>query len=344
MTNPSLMRAAVYHERGRLGVEQRPVPELGPTDVLLRVSHCGVCGTDLHFVMDGWGRPGSIGGHEYSGTVAAMGEAVRGWSLGEAAVGGTDSGCGQCAYCRSHRTSLCVAKSDQMLEEFVGAFAEFKRVEAGQLCRVPDGVSLREAAVAEPVAVSLHGITRSGIGPGNRALITGAGPVGMFTLAALRARGIEDVTVSEPMEIRRKLADQLGAVRSVDPSSLTVPPMPFEVVDDAFDVVFECSGKAAAMETGLAQLGKAGTLCLLGTGMDRPQLDAMRVLLCELVVTGAYEYDEHGLTAALDLIASGHLATELLVAPDDVGLDGLQQAMEALVAGKIGGKVLVTPD
>jgi hypothetical protein len=77
--------------------------------------------------------------------------------------------------------------------------------------------------------------------------------------------------------------------------------------------------------------------------MDRPQLDAMRVLLCELVVTGAYEYDEHGFTAALDLIAGGSLATELLVAADDVGLEGLQGAMESLVAGEIGGKVLVTP-
>lgn len=344
MTIPSVMRAAVYHERGRLGVEERPVPAPGPNDVLLRISHCGICGTDLHFVMDGWGRPGSIGGHEYSGTVAAVGEAVAGWSLGDAAVGGTDSGCGRCPYCRSHRTSLCEAKGDQALAEFVGAFAEYKCVEARHLHRIPDGVSLREAAVAEPVAVSLHGITRSGIGPGARALITGAGPVGMFTLAALRARGIDDVTVSEPMEVRRKLAERVGAARTVEPSSLTLPPMPFQTAEGAFDVVFECSGKASAMETGLAQLRKTGTLCLLGTGMDRPQLDAMRVLLCELVVTGAYEYDEHGLTAALELIAGGQLATELLVAPQDVGLDDLQGAMEGLVAGEIGGKVLVTPD
>ena len=149
--------------------------------------------------------------------------------------------------------------------------------------------------------------------------------------------------LSEPMEVRRKLAERVGAARTVEPSSLTVPPMPFQLVEDAFDVVFECSGKAAAMETGLAQLRKTGTLCLLGTGMDRPQLDAMRVLLCELVVTGAYEYDEHGLSVALELIAGGRLETQLLVSAEDVGLDDLQRAMECLVAGKIGGKVLVAP-
>ena len=73
---PPRMRAAVYRERGRLDVEERPLPELGPRDVLLRVSHCGVCGTDLHLVMEGWGRPNSIGGHEYSGEVAAVGSVV----------------------------------------------------------------------------------------------------------------------------------------------------------------------------------------------------------------------------------------------------------------------------
>jgi 2-desacetyl-2-hydroxyethyl bacteriochlorophyllide A dehydrogenase len=337
------MRAAIYTERGKLAVEDRPVPAPGPDEVLLRVSHCGVCGTDLHFVMDGWGRPGSIGGHEYSGTVCEVGSGVADWKAGDAVVAGTDSGCGACAYCRAHRTSLCAAKSDPGMTEFVGAFAEFKCVPAAQLHRVPEGLSLREAAIAEPVAVALHGITRSGIRAGQRALITGAGPVGMFTLAVLRAQGIDDVTVSEPSPERRELAMKVGAVRTVEPTDLVAPALPFAVADDAFDVVFECSGKAAAMESALAQLRKTGTLCLLGTGMDRPELDAMRVLLNELVVTGAYEYDENGLAAALELIASGRLATDLLVEATDVGLEDLQGAMEGLAAGKIAGKVLVAP-
>jgi len=86
------VRAAVYIERGKLSVEERPVPEPGPGEVLLEVSHCGICGTDLHFVMDGWGRPGSIGGHEYSGTIAAVGRGVAGWARGDRVVAGSDSG------------------------------------------------------------------------------------------------------------------------------------------------------------------------------------------------------------------------------------------------------------
>jgi 2-desacetyl-2-hydroxyethyl bacteriochlorophyllide A dehydrogenase len=343
MSPPATMRAAVYQEPGKLSVENRPVPEPGPGDVLVRVSHCGVCGTDLHFVMDGWGRPGSIGGHEYSGNIAAVGSAVEGWSVGDPVVAGPHAGCGECVYCRSHRPSLCEAH-DVATADDVGAFAEYTCVRSEQVHRVPDTVPLRDAALAEPVAVSLHGITQSGIQPGQRALITGAGPVGMLTLAALRARGIEDVTVSEPSEVRRRLAERVGAARVVPPDSLEVPPLPFTLVGDAFDVAFECSGKVSAIEAALAQLRKTGTLCLLGTGTERPGLDAMRVLLNELVVTGAYAYDENGFGDALELLASGRLATDLLIDETDVGLDDLQGAMQRLVAGKIGGKVLVVPN
>jgi len=344
MSREVAMRAAIYQEPGRLTIEERPVPRPGPHEVLIRISHCGVCGTDLHFVMDGWGRPGSIGGHEYSGVISAVGSDVVGWVVGDAVVAGPDVGCGECRQCRNHRVSLCEAQSDAAMAEYVGAFAEFKLVDAAQLHRVPSELSLREAAIAEPLAVSLHGITQSGIQPGQRALITGAGPVGMFTLAALRAQGVEDVTVSEPSEVRRALAQRVGAARTIEPDELVVPPLPFTIVDDAYDVAFECSGKAAAIESALAALGKTGTLCLMGTGAERPQFDAMRVLLNELVVTGAYAYDENGFNHALEMIASGNLPTDLLIAENDIGLDGLLQAMRQLVAGEIGGKVLVAPN
>jgi threonine dehydrogenase-like Zn-dependent dehydrogenase len=144
--------------------------------------------------------------------------------------------------------------------------------------------------------------------------------------------------------VRRALAERVGATRAIHPDELVVPPLPFTIVDDPYDVAFECSGKAVAVESALAQLGKTGTLCLMGTGAERPQFDAMRVLLNELVVTGAYAYDEGGFDRALELIGNGSLPTDLLVAENDVGLDDLMQAMQQLVAGEIGGKVLVVPN
>ena len=120
--------------------------------------------------------------------------------------------------------------------------------------------------------------------------------------------------------------------------------MPFDIVDGACDVAFECSGRGDALTAALAQLKKMGTLVIVGTGMERPRLDCNRVLLNELVVTGAYEYDESGFGDALELIASGRLDTDLLLEPGAVGLDDLLGAMERLAAGQIGGKVLVVPD
>jgi threonine dehydrogenase-like Zn-dependent dehydrogenase len=337
------MRAAVYREKGRLVVEERPVPEAGPHEVVLRVSHCGVCGSDLHLVVEGWGRPDSIGGHEYSGRVAALGSGVTGWRLGEGVVGGPAAGCGSCEYCTSHRPGLCASHGAPGVSDFQGAFAEYMRVHESQLRRIPAGLSLREAALAEPLAVALHGITLSRIASGQRALVTGAGPIGMLTLAALRAREI-DVTVSEPSATRRAVAVRLGASRVLPPDELPRPRMPFEFAPDGYDAAFECSGNPAAVESALRQLKRGGVLMLVGTGMAKPRLDANRMILGELRAIGCYNYDEHGIEDALALLAGGKLPTGLLLEKGDVGLEGLSSAMERLAAGEIGAKLLVAPN
>lgn len=337
------MDAAVYRRKRELRIERRPTPNVGPEDVLIRVEYCGVCGTDLHLVMDGWGRPDSIGGHEYSGRIVRVGRDVVGFEIGEAVVGGPEPGCGNCEYCANGRTMLCTARSTPGVSEFQGAFAEYICVHRSQLLHIPEGLSLRDAALAEPLAVALHGITRSGIEPGQRALITGVGPIGMLTLAALRARGIDEITVSEPSSVRRELALKIGASDALAPEALEIPAMPFMLADPGFAASFECSGKASAVEACLAMLRKGGTLVIQGTGAERATLDGHRILLNELVITGAYCYDDRGMEAALALLASGTLETELLLDPEDVPLRDLPQTIESLAAGKIAGKVMVVP-
>lgn len=342
---PESMRAAVYLAPHKLEVQQRPVPTPGPTEVLLEVSHCGVCGTDLHVVLEGMGMPNSVGGHEYSGRIVALGAEVRDWSLGEPVVGGAEVGCGECDCCRAGRPSLCQAREGPGLAgpESMGAFADYIKVDASRLLRVPAGLSMREAALTEPLAVALHSITVSRIQPGQRALVTGAGPVGLLAIAALRARGVDDVTVSEPRELRAELALAVGATARVQPDDLQSPPMPFTLVDDPFDAAFECSGNPRAMESALGQLRSMGTLVIVGTGMRRPKLDHNRILLNELIVTGAYNYDEGGFEAALELLASGALPTQHLIEPGDVPLPDILAAIEGLGRGDIGGKVMIVP-
>lgn len=347
---PQTMPAAVYRGPHDVRVEEWSVPEPGPGEVLVETGWCGVCGTDLHTVIDGWGRPGFVPGHEWSGTVVAVGEEVTSVKPGDRVVGGPDPTCGDCAPCRAGRPSLCTERGmpgalgsgDHV---FQGAFARYVKTGETSAVKIPGGVDLRAAALAEPLAVALHAITLSGIRAGQRAFVAGAGPIGALIIAALEAQGVGDVEVSEPSAARRDLASRLGASRVVMPDELDVPTIaePMRLRPDPFDAAFECSGKAQAMEAALTQLGKAGTLVLVGTGMQPPHFDGNRILLNELVITGAYEYDVGGFPAALELLASGKLPVDTLVEADDVPLSGLLDAFERLARGEIAGKVLVRP-
>jgi 2-desacetyl-2-hydroxyethyl bacteriochlorophyllide A dehydrogenase len=342
---PATMPAAVYRGPRRLEVEARPVPQPGPGEVLVEVSHCGVCGSDLHFVLDGWGRPGSVGGHEYAGRVVDLGAEVTGWSVGDAVVGGPWPTCGNCRACTAGRPSLCAGRDAPGAGGPDGAFARYVQVPADALVRVPPGLDLRTAALAEPLAVALHGIARSGVEPGGRALVCGAGPIGALVIAALRAQDVE-VVVTEPGEERRRLATRLGATEVLAPDDLDVPSFGDvgRVVDGAVDVAIECSGRASAMAAALTQLVRGGTLVLVGAGIDPPRFDQNRILVNELVVTGSFEYGAGGVDEAVGLLASGVLPVEELLEPADVPLSDLLGAMERLATGELAGKVLVTPN
>lgn len=125
---------------------------------------------------------------------------------------------------------------------------------------------------------------------------------------------------------------------------LEEPGAPTEVVADPYHVAFECSGRSDAMEAALANLDRAGTLVLSGTGMRRPKFDPNRIILQELTVTGTVEYTPDDYHAAIELLAHGRLPVDDLIEPDDVPLGRLQEAMERLIAGELAGKVLVVPD
>jgi L-iditol 2-dehydrogenase len=342
---PATMPAAVFMGLRDVAVEERPTPVPGPGELLLEVSHCGICGSDLHFLLEWGGRSGVIEGHEFSGTVAAIGDGVAGWQVGDRVVGGPSPKCGKCEYCLAHRTSLCVERGRTGVGEstWQGAFAGYKAVSAAEALKVPDNLSLKHAALTEPLAVALHGITRGGgARPGTRWLVTGGGPIGFLSVAALRALGVDDVVVSEPKERRRKLCEQLGA-RTVVPEDLVTPQWPHDMVDEPFDVALECSGNGKAQESALAQLKRAGTLVLVGAGMARPKFDPNRILLNELVITGAFVYDHDGFPRALELLASGKMQNDLLVEETDFPLNRLLDTAVGLFEGELAAKAMVVP-
>ena len=339
------MPAAVFMGLRAVNVEERPVPQVRPGEVLLEISHCGICGSDLHFLIEWGGRTGAIEGHEYSGTVAAVGDGVTGWQVGDRVVGGPGGKCGVCEYCLAHRPSLCVGRGRAGMGEgdWQGAFARYKTMPAEQLLRIPDGLSTKHAALTEPMAVAMHGITRAGgARPGTRWLVTGAGPIGFLSVAALRAQGVDDVVVSEPHEKRRALCEKLGA-RTVHPDELHTPPHPHDMVDEPFDCALECSGNKYAMQSALGQLKRAGTLVLVGAGINPPKFDPNRILLNELMITGAFVYDHDGFPRALELLTSGKVPLDVLVEAEDFPLNRLLDAAVGLHEGTLPAKAMVVP-
>lgn len=337
------MLAAVYKGSGTIAVEERPVPVPGPGQALLEISHCGVCGTDVHTLHGDWGSPGSIVGHEYSGIVVAVGPDSGEWEVGGRVVGGPSRGCGRCSSCAAGRTNLCATRPRAGLDPFTGAFAAYKLVDVACLYRVPHGLDLRTAALTEPLAVALHGIRQAAPSAGDRVLVTGAGPIGLLHVAVLRSSGVSRVVVSEPSTTRKELARRVGATAVLDPDDLIEPLWPMDLVAEPYMVAYECSGHREAMERALANLDVGGTLVLSGTGMRRPRFDPNRIILNELTIKGTVEYTPDDYEAALSMLADGLIPTELLIEPEDQPLSRLQWVVGRLSGGEIAGKVMVVP-
>jgi (R,R)-butanediol dehydrogenase/meso-butanediol dehydrogenase/diacetyl reductase len=337
-------RAAVYTGPGVLSVQRRPVPDPGPSEVLADVDYCGVCGSDLHLVVEGGGVPGSVYGHEWSGRVAAVGEGVAGWAVGQPVVGwpkNATAGCGGCDPCRRNRPAACRQKEATRWGEMNprGAFAEKVVVDAGKLVAVPEGIPLRTAALTEPLAVALHAITLAGgAWPDQRVLITGGGPIGALLVAALRARGVGEIVVSEPAPERRSAAEPLGATTVCHPDELGECSR-----GTRFDVAYECSGRQSAIAGALSSLAAGGVLVLVGLGMRGPALNPVLMVTRELTIAGAVGHDHDGFDRALDLLASPSFPVEALCSGPEVGLADLQATMARMAAAETVGKPLVRP-
>jgi threonine dehydrogenase-like Zn-dependent dehydrogenase len=342
---PEAMPAAVYRRPGEVVVEERPVPRAGPGEVLVEVDHCGICGTDIHLLVEGWGSAGLVAGHEFTGRIAELGEGVAGWEVGQPVVGGTSPRCGRCRRCLEGKPSQCENQGSIVGGSHDGAFAGYVLIGAEALLALPAGLTSRQAALAEPMAVALHGISRSGITGGDRVMVIGVGPIGALSIAALVGRGIGPIIAVEPGERRRRLARDLGATEVIEPGDLERfhPWEPERLAERSVHVVLECSGKKDAIEAGFHQLRRGGTLALVGAGMDHPTFDPNRFVLNELHVVGSFLYDQDGFSRALELLASDGFPVDRLIEADDVPLDRLSDALAGLAGGRYAGKVMVVP-
>ncbi len=220
------MHAAVYRGKGRVVVEQVPVPEIGPGEVLLRVAACGICGTDIKKIQHGFIQPPQILGHEIAGTVVETGSGVTRWKPGDRAISFHHVPCGHCFYCERNLFSQCPTyKKVGVTAGFDpngGGFAEYVRImpwiaERGMVSIPPD-VSFEEATFVEPVNTCLKAIEKSRVARGETVVVIGQGPIGLLLMLLARDAGATVVT-SDPLPARRERSLQFGATSACDPAA-----------------------------------------------------------------------------------------------------------------------------
>ncbi len=327
MTGPT-MRAAVLHSVGKIMLEERPRPEPGPRDVLVRVSSVGTCGSDVQYYEHG--RIGDfvvesplVLGHEPSGTVVAAGAAAGRHDPGQRVSlepGVPDFTCPQC---RAGRYNLCPGMRFFGTPPIDGAFCEYVVLHEEFAHPVPDTLSDDAAALIEPLSVAVWACRKARVGPGTRVLVTGAGPVGLLCLQAARAFGATDVMITDVNPVRLETASDLGAGVTFDVGE-------GDLADAAFrpDVLLECSGHPAATAQAVREVGRAGRVVLVGMGADEIPLPLSHVQTRELEVTGTFRY-ANTWPAAIALASSGRVRLDALV----TGHYGLAEVERALTAG-----------
>jgi (R,R)-butanediol dehydrogenase / meso-butanediol dehydrogenase / diacetyl reductase len=347
------MRAAVLHAVGDLRVEDRPVPVPGAGEVLLAVTYNGLCGTDVTEYTKGpmmvplrTPHPGSghvgptILGHEFIGDVVGVGAGAETW-MGRRVATGAGVSCGVCGPCRAGRTNLCDRYYTLGLSTH-GALAEFVAVPASTLVEVPDGCSDIDAALAQPLAVGLHAVSRSGVSAGDTVVLLGVGAIGSFILAGLAHHDGRVVAVDVDEE-RLRSASQLAAVETL----LVRPDDPIDpvaqLVPSGADVVIESSGAPGGAQRAINLVAPGGRVLLVGLVKVPQSLYLADLVLREITVnTTVAHVCSSDLPRALELLTDRPLAK--LLVDRVVPLEKIvTDAFDPLVAGTVRGKVLVDP-
>lgn len=327
------MRAAVVDDTHHLEVVDLPDPTPGPGELVVRVAACGICGSDLKTV--GVMPAGLVMGHEFCGEVVAAGEAVApAWPEGTPVAALPLVGCGRCRWCRGGETTHCEEVDRIGVGGGAGAFAEYVRVDAAQSVRLPEHVG-ELGALVEPLAVGLHTVAAAELEAGDRALVIGAGPVGLAVALWARRLGAGDIVVSDPVAARRDAAVAFGASAVADPSH--------EDLGTGYDVVFECVGAPGLVDTAVGAIRPRGRVVVAGVCLAPDQLAPGLALVREANVRWVMYYTRSEFELAARLIGTGDLDAASFVT-GRIALDGIDAAFAELKSGATTHrKVLVVP-
>ncbi len=342
------MKAALLYGIKDLRVEHIDIPTPSVGEILVKVQAATTCGTDLKIYQRGYVhgviKHPTIFGHEWAGDVAEVGEGISWLKEGMRIRAGNSSPCLRCTMCQRGDYNLC---EDMMW--LWGAYAEYIKVPARIVTlntqEIPPGLSYPEAAVAEPLACVLHGLEKIDIKPGDSVAIIGAGPIGLLQLQLVRKKGASEVIVSDLIEERLEVAEELGATKIVNAKSQDTVERTQKLTNgDGADLVIEAIGLPATWEQALKMVRKGGTVLMFGGCPPKTEITVKTELLHygQLTLLGTFHAKPVHFRRALNLITSGAIKVKPLITRE-MTLDEINGAFEMLTESKRDLKIAILP-
>jgi L-iditol 2-dehydrogenase len=295
-------------------VEEVSKPTAGPGEILIKISYCGICGSDLH---------ASIGkhpfvplpatpGHEFSGWVEEIGEGVTGFTKGQRVTAEPNIVCGECYNCKMGRYNIC-EKLRVMGCQGDGAMADYFLLPANKTVPLPDNLSLKHAALVEPVAVGTHAVHRAGDLMGKNVVIVGSGMIGLGVLASVVKAGAFNIWVTDFAEDRLTLAKEMGATRTVNAKEDVIKIIQEAAGYEGVDVVFECVGIGAALRTSMDLIRKGGKVIVMGVYGDEATIKAADLQDREMELIGTLMYTMRDVKEAIHHLAENALPSDKIL-------------------------------
>lgn len=356
------MRAAVYYGQEDVRVEDVEQQDVGPDDVRVDVTVCGICGTDLHeYVAGPIDTPGDAPhpitgeevpirfGHEFGGTVIDVGSDVNKVQIGDLVAINPLLTCGTCRYCDEGKYNLCMNIGTIGLSGGGGGFAENVVVDESHVVPVPDSVPDEYTALVEPLAVGVHAVRESKMRLGDDVAVIGCGPIGLATALAAKAEGAGRLFASASRDSRRELAKQVGADEIIDPNKTD----PIEYIrsktDDGVDVAFEVAGAGSSLNQAVQCTTRDGSVTVISLFEEPVEFDPNPIVHGERSLNGVFGYQagllgDRDYRTVIRLLKTGQLEPEPLVTSriglEDIVEDGFEQLTDR-ESGHV--KILVEP-
>lgn len=316
------MKAVVFRKDSGLVLEEVAIPKISSHEVLVKVVNTGVCGSDHSMIKKKVIPDGYILGHETSGIIVDKGSKQDSYPTGTRVII-RPTFCGSCHECLAARPHLCSTNRRLLgVRDLPGGFAEYIKVFPQMLIPIPDNVDSRNAALAEPVATSLHALNLTGK-RGGSALVIGGGPIGLLLIRLLRIYGYDPIVLSEPVAEKREIGQTLGADFTIDPFNENLGYHVFNYTNDiGFENVFECSGAAESFQHALEFSASRAIICVVSVIYQSLTIQPRILNQKEVMITGSYSNTHEENQECLNLMAVGNLDAKPIIT-DVISLEEL---------------------